>query len=385
VAVSIAPARTERVIAGRPELVAGASELVDEAGPVHVRAAFGAFVQSHRAQATELARRVAAHVTALGPEPRVLELFAGSGALGLAAAKAGARVTMVEAFEPAARGIAASASSAGLSCEAFADDAARFVSRAVAEGETFDAVVVDPPRRGLPPELRLAIAALAPRAVIYVACGPATWARDAAHLTRLGWPVSELSALDMMPHTDEVELVSLHLRGTPLAARAVELPSGVRLLELSAHDPTAAASRPRGASGLFGASALPRAAEWTALALVQGVPRPRGRLTREATYRRVSVAGGHGVLDVTGSGPVGAILPALARIGHPVHGDARASSATNEHFFEKHGLDRLALHVGAVRLGDAHAEAPLPGDLAGVLSSLRATPTSSTRAEPRRG
>ncbi len=379
VAIAVAPGATERVVAGRPEPVAGATELVDEAGPVHVTAAFGAFVQSHRAQSAELSRRVTLAVTALGPSPRVLELYAGSGALGLAVAVAGARVTMVESFEPAARGIARSAAGDGISVEAHADDAERFVLRAASSGDAFDAVIVDPPRRGLPPGLRRAIAALGPRLLVYVSCEPATWARDVSHFAELGLACTRLEALDMMPHTDEVEILASLEAREPTEREPIELSPGFRVRDVHPHASTEVVTRPRGASGLFSERAPPATAEWTALVIVQGVPHARGRLTRDVTYVRTEVVGGHGVLELSGRGAPGAAVAALARIAHPVLGDPRAGRAAQAHFFEKHGLDRLALHVGAVRVGQAEARAPLAGDLVSVLASLRAAPTRSRR------
>ena len=47
-----------------------------------------------------------------------------------------------------------------------------------------DLVVLDPPRSGAGAAVVRAIAAAGPRAVAYVACDPAAFARDVAHLRR---------------------------------------------------------------------------------------------------------------------------------------------------------------------------------------------------------
>ena len=51
--------------------------------------------------------------------------------------------------------------------------------------------------------------ALRPRRLAYVACDPASFARDLRVLLDAGWPLDELRALDLFPMTEHVELVAL--------------------------------------------------------------------------------------------------------------------------------------------------------------------------------
>ena len=71
-------------------------------------------------------------------------------------------------------------------------------------------VLVDPPRAGLSKEVAGAIDALAPAAMIYVSCDPATFARD---LTRLpAMRLEEYRVFDLYPQTAHVELAALLVR-----------------------------------------------------------------------------------------------------------------------------------------------------------------------------
>jgi tRNA/tmRNA/rRNA uracil-C5-methylase (TrmA/RlmC/RlmD family) len=373
VAVSEADPRTPRVVAGIPERIAGADAVVDEVGPARVLATFGAFVQSHRGGAAAMAERALEAIRPLGARPRVLELFAGSGAIGLALAAGGAAVEMCESFAPAARRIEEAAASAGLDVKAHAVDALELLRRS---RDPWDAIVVDPPRRGLEPALRVAIAERRPSVLVYVSCRPETWARDAAHFVRLGLRVASARPLDMMPQTDEVELTSIFVPAPRETPPPLFERDGVRVEDIPPHGrpaPPAELGLPNGASGLVATGAHPRDVRWTALAIVRGIPRAKGRLTRELTYRRLEVAGGYGIVLVEGTGPVQAVLASLAKIGHPVvGGGAPADRKTTTYLFEKHGLDRLALHVSKLGLGSGEVlESALPGDLDGVRASLR--------------
>lgn len=72
-----------------------------------------------------------------------------------------------------------------------------------------EVVVADPPRRGLGRAVVDAIAARGPACMIYVACDPASLARDVALFAGHGYQLTQLRALDAFPMTHHVECVAL--------------------------------------------------------------------------------------------------------------------------------------------------------------------------------
>lgn len=73
----------------------------------------------------------------------------------------------------------------------------------------FDAVILDPPRKGCTEEsLRYALS-LCKDKIIYVSCNPATLARDLKFLTSFGAKVLSVKPFDMFCHTYHVESVSI--------------------------------------------------------------------------------------------------------------------------------------------------------------------------------
>ena len=72
-----------------------------------------------------------------------------------------------------------------------------------------DVVVLDPPRTGAGGAVVDAIARLGPRAVVYVACDPASLARDVAAFDGQGYDLRGLRAFDLFPMTAHVECVAL--------------------------------------------------------------------------------------------------------------------------------------------------------------------------------
>ncbi|GAC1357918.1 MAG: hypothetical protein NVSMB47_10910 [Polyangiales bacterium] len=400
----------------------GASTSVDHIGPVGHVATYGAFVQAHRGQARRVHEVLIDKLVARGAS-RVLDLYGGSGAIGLALAAGGAEVQLVESFVPAARLAteAAKALKGGGALEATPGEASEVLARmvrAAVDTAPFDAVVINPPRRGVAPLVREQIAQLRPKVIGYVSCDPETLARDLDHFARLGYSPTLLQPLDMIPLTDEVETIAI-LEPAPIPLpRVAYSDDEVVIVEKPAHEPTtpqgeyvgSLSARVRrlpgaeaavpvhrldvGTSGLVifarRASLVASWAEALAaasgrkiyLVAARGRTPSKGAITRDlrdegkllparTRYRWLGGVGGHSVLRVIPEqGRTHQIRRHLAAIGHPVLGDERYGHApTNRFFEEKHGLDRTFLHC--VRLELVHPrtatrlviETPLPGDL----------------------
>ena len=81
-------------------------------------------------------------------------------------------------------------------------------------GETFDTVILDPPRQGAAATVSL-LNGLEAEQIIYISCNPATLARDQALLSPGGYSLSCLIPVDMFPHTHHMESVALLTRTSP--------------------------------------------------------------------------------------------------------------------------------------------------------------------------
>lgn len=89
-----------------------------------------------------------------GEKPRVLNLFAYTGAASVIAARAGAEVTHVDASKAAIQWARENQTASGLSdapIRWILDDAAKFVAREVRRGRTYHVILVDPPKFGRGP------------------------------------------------------------------------------------------------------------------------------------------------------------------------------------------------------------------------------------------
>ncbi len=81
-----------------------------------------------------------------------------------------------------------------------------------ARGIRPDAIVVDPPRKGMSADAIEAIVSMQPERLVYVSCDPGTLARDLQLLSAQGCSPVDGIAVDMFPHTPHVECVTLMTR-----------------------------------------------------------------------------------------------------------------------------------------------------------------------------
>jgi 23S rRNA (uracil1939-C5)-methyltransferase len=367
----------------------------DAASPYRL-ATFGSFTQAHRGQAARIEAWIGDRV---GRGASVLDVYGGSGALSMRLAERGARVTLVESFRPAADAAERAAREQGITrFQVRSGDAGVVLDELAREGARFDAILTNPPRRGMPPAVRGAIAALQPRLVAYVSCDPDSLCRDLDHFTRLGYRPEALWPVDMIPLTDQVETVTFLTAAEPPAPRFVHEEEGVVVIDRSAHDPPdwgfagarvlteddpAASGLAVGCTSasmehpLRGALA-DASAKRVFIALCRGITAREGRIARRCEWRRLARVAGHSLLrlEARDAGAI-SLEKLLSRAGHPVIGDARhGHPPTNRHFQEKYALDRPFLH--AARVDFAHprtrarisGESRLPGELTMVLGRL---------------
>lgn len=74
---------------------------------------------------------------------------------------------------------------------------------AAAAGPAADVICVDPPRKGLAPDVVEAAASMEPERIVYVSCDPATLARDVARFAPLGYCPVRACAVDLVPRNGE--------------------------------------------------------------------------------------------------------------------------------------------------------------------------------------
>jgi len=79
--------------------------------------------------------------------------------------------------------------------------------------EKFDLIVLDPPRSGAGVKVMQSICKKAKQKIIYIACDPASLARDTAVAKENGWVLEKVEVYDLFPMTHHFESVAVFTRG----------------------------------------------------------------------------------------------------------------------------------------------------------------------------
>ncbi len=181
------------------------------------------FWQVHRAAASTLTAAVQDAIVAdrFDPTAHNLDLYGGVGLLAAAVADrfgSTTRITSVEA-DAAATDFAADNLAEWLGARAETGRVERWAATLAAQATATDrerlaraTVVLDPPRAGAGRDVVDSLVALGPAQIVYVACDPVAFARDAALFAASGYRIERLRAFDLFPHTHHLEAVATLVR-----------------------------------------------------------------------------------------------------------------------------------------------------------------------------
>lgn len=166
------------------------------------------FYQVNRKGAELLYNKAAEYADLKGDEV-LLDLYCGTGTIGLTMAHKSKNLIGVEIVPKAIEDAKENARTNGVKNARFiCGDAAKAAETLKAEGLAPDVIIIDPPRKGCDKSLINTISDMNPKRVVYVSCDPATLARDLAMFSELGFIAQEATPVDMFPRTAHVECVA---------------------------------------------------------------------------------------------------------------------------------------------------------------------------------
>ncbi len=219
---NINPSRTNIVFGSHTKVLAGRDHYFEILDGLKLKVSLHSFLQVNTGQADNLHTVVR---EALGDPLHkkkwgtVLDLYSGIGTLALAVAEKTDYVLGIEEIAPAVEDARANVlANHRKNIDFVQGDVPEILLNLRTQGlSQVDAIILDPPRKGVSPEVLARVAVLHPERLVYVSCDPATLARDLALLTKHGYIVDWAQPLDMFPQTYHVETVVRLTRDTPLS------------------------------------------------------------------------------------------------------------------------------------------------------------------------
>jgi len=201
--------RSTNVILGDKENVLfGKGFIKDKLGDFIFNISSKSFYQVNPVQ-TEKMYSIAIEKAGFKGNETILDAYCGVGTIGLFASRHVKKVYAVDIVKEAIDDAKRNARNNNVTnIRFFAEDAVTFIKGVIDEKITMDAVIVDPPRKGLEEEFTKALLSLKPNKIIYISCEPATLARD-LKLLSLKYDVKSAIPVDMFPQTFHVETIVL--------------------------------------------------------------------------------------------------------------------------------------------------------------------------------
>jgi 23S rRNA (uracil1939-C5)-methyltransferase len=194
-----APAATTYVLSGPGKITERLNGFVFEIGP-------STFFQTNTLQAEKLFR-VVRDWAAEAKSKKAVDLYAGTGPIGIHLSAAAERVVGIESNAESVAMARRNIELNGITNMDLVCAEAEKAGIAVFPRPT-DLVVVDPPRIGLHRKAVELLLTVAPPHLIYVSCNPATLARDLKLFCEAGYRVETIQPVDMFPHTFHIEAVA---------------------------------------------------------------------------------------------------------------------------------------------------------------------------------
>ena len=201
------------ILGDRYRTLWGSDRLEDTLCGKTFRLSVPSFYQVNRAQAERLYAKAIEFADLTGRET-VLDLYCGAGTITLALSDHAKKVLGAEIVPEAIDDARENAVRNEVkNVEFFCGDASDVAKKLAQEHLRPDVITVDPPRKGLAPDVVESIAEMQPERVVYVSCDSATMARDVKRFAELGYTATRAAAVDMFPRADHIETVVLLSKG----------------------------------------------------------------------------------------------------------------------------------------------------------------------------
>ncbi len=203
VLTNLNPGDISTVLSHDYKLIYGNGYIYDTLCGAKLKITPASFYQVNRNMAEHLYRK-GAELIDLKANETVCDLYCGIGSIGLSVFR-GHKLTGIEVVESAVECAKENAAINYVQAEYYCGDAGEVIEKL---NLNFDAVILDPPRKGCTPELINYICEKKIKKILYISCNPATLARDAKKMLALGYEMTTVYPYDLFPRTGHVESVT---------------------------------------------------------------------------------------------------------------------------------------------------------------------------------
>lgn len=205
--INVNTKNTNVILGNEWRTIYGDGYIYDELLGKRFRITPASFWQVNSTQAERL-YSIAKEYASLSDDETLLDLYCGTGSVGLCIANETTRLFGVEVIEQAAKDASFNARLNGVDANFVALEAQNALDDEYLKSLHPNVITVDPPRKGCVGAVEKTARLNAER-IVYISCDPATLARDLLEFEQYGYKATRASAVDMFPRTGHVECVVL--------------------------------------------------------------------------------------------------------------------------------------------------------------------------------
>jgi 23S rRNA (uracil1939-C5)-methyltransferase len=198
------PSEGNALLGRNNRVLFGEDFVMEELCNIEVSLSGTSFFQVNPAQAQRIADEILLWADEK-PKSRLCDAFCGIGTVALALAQRGHTVTGIDLVPSAIEDARKAARRLGVPASFLCGRAEELFS---STDESWDQVLLNPPRKGCAPELLEAILRSRPKRLCFVSCNPRSLARDLAALQE-DYQIEQVVPFDLFPQTSHVETLAL--------------------------------------------------------------------------------------------------------------------------------------------------------------------------------
>lgn len=138
----------------------------------------------------------------------IADAFSGTGTIGMILSKNAEKVYSIEIVKSAVKDGIKTAEENGIkNMEFITGDVNKELLNLIEAGKKVDAVIFDPPRKGIEGNSLIKLAGHNIEEIVYISCNPSTFARDSKILIKHGYKLEKIQPVDMFPQTSHIEVI----------------------------------------------------------------------------------------------------------------------------------------------------------------------------------
>lgn len=208
VLINVNTEKTNSILGEKWRKLFGDGYMYDKLLEKRFRISPASFYQVNRKQA-ELLYSKAAQMANIYPGNTILDLYCGTGTIGICLAKSGCKLYGVEISSQAVIDAEFNAKINNVDGEFICLDAGEALNSERIRKLSPNVIIIDPPRKGCGEETVKRISSFMSPKIVYISCDPATLARDLKYFKNFGYTAQNAVGVDMFPRTGHVESIVL--------------------------------------------------------------------------------------------------------------------------------------------------------------------------------